>query len=83
MHTHWRSRDMIKAWGANVFAFAHLHKKWADELGYPVGVYREFIDSAHIYGRDIKYAKGLVGRSLPSLRWELKDILEDAAKSAR
>jgi len=62
MHTHWRSRDALKAWGLNVFAFAHLHKKWAGQMGIGVGVYREFIDSCHIYGKDIDIATRLVNK---------------------
>ncbi len=77
-HSHWRSRDMLKAFGSNVFAFAHLHKKYADELGFSVGVYREFIDSAHIYGRDIEYAKNAVQRPLAKMEWPLEEILKDA-----
>ena len=73
-HTHWRSRDMLKAWGSNVFAFAHLHKLWADELGISVGIYREFIDSAHIYGRDLDIAKSFAQRSLDEWSWPLEEI---------
>lgn len=60
MHTHWRSRDALKAWGLNVFAFAHLHRMWAEEVKVEVGVYREFIDSCHIYGKDVRLASKLL-----------------------
>lgn len=60
MHTHWRSRDALKAWGLNAFAFAHLHKERAEQMGIEPGAYREFIDSCHIYGRDIRLATQLV-----------------------
>jgi thymidylate synthase len=69
---------MLKAWGSNVFALAHLHKLWADTLGYPIGVYREFIDNAHVYGRDIEYAKNAVQRPLSKMEWPLEDILKEA-----
>ena len=71
-HTHWRSRDMLKAWGSNVFAFAHLHKNWAEVIDCPIGVYREFIDSAHIYGRDIETARKFAQR--PDWEWPLAKI---------
>ena len=76
LHTHWRSRDMLKAWGSNVFGFAHLHKAKAEELDVPVGVYREFIDSAHIYGRDIETAKKMANRPLEEWDWPLSAIEE-------
>lgn len=75
-HTHWRSRDALKAWGSNVFAFAHLHKERADKFNLPIGVYREFIDSAHIYGRDIEYANGVVQRPLKDIEWPLEEIMK-------
>ena len=77
-HTHWRSRDTLKAWGSNVFAFAHLHKMLAEEIGYPIGVYREFIDSAHIYGNDITMARRLLERQASDWRWSLGEIEKDA-----
>ena len=75
-HTHWRSRDALKAWGSNVFAFAHLHKDQADKLGIPIGIYREFIDSAHIYGRDIAYATKMVKRPPKDIEWPLAEIMK-------
>ena len=79
-HSHWRSRDTLKAWGSNVFALAHLHKLWADALHVSVGVYREFIDSAHIYGRDIEKARGMAQRPLGDWEWTLKEIAKDASR---
>jgi len=75
-HTTWRSRDVFKAWGSNVFGFAHLHKKKAEQWGYPIGRYIEWIDSAHIYGRDIESAKGLAGRPFYDWAWTLEEINE-------
>jgi len=72
MHTHWRSRDVWKAWGSNVFGFAHLHLWVSAHLGLHPGEYIEFIDSAHIYGRDLEKAQGAVLRD--DWGWTLWDI---------
>ena len=75
MHTHWRSRDALKAWGLNAFAFAHLHKQRAELAGIEIGVYREFIDSCHIYGRDIELARQLIANR-PTWQVSLVDMKE-------
>jgi len=79
MHTHWRSRDAFKAWGLNVFALAHLQKKWAAELGVEPGVYREFIDSFHVYGRDLDTAFKSVQRGLSAWCWPYEAIIAAAS----
>jgi thymidylate synthase len=64
MNTHWRSRDLIRAWFMNVFAFTDVQARMAAELterlGKPVqvGRYVDISDSLHIYGsyRDEKLA---------------------------
>jgi hypothetical protein len=78
MHTTWRSRDVYKAWGSNVFAFAHLHRLMAKALGVPVGPYIEFIDSAHIYGRDIETVRNLADRPCSDWKWRLDQIEKEA-----
>jgi thymidylate synthase len=56
MNTHWRSRDLYKAWFMNVYALTDLQKKIADGIaakrGEPVkvGRYVDISDSLHIYG---------------------------------
>jgi thymidylate synthase len=75
MHTHWRSRDALKAWGSNVFAFAHLHRKLSETLGFEIGTYREFIDSAHVYGRDREKMLGMLERPLEEWEWPLEEIV--------
>jgi len=56
MNTHWRSRDLYKAWFMNVFALTDLQcliaARLADMLGEPVrcGRYVDVSDSLHIYG---------------------------------
>ncbi len=56
MNTHWRSRDLYKAWFMNVYALTDLQKLIADKIsakiGKPVkvGRYVDITDSLHIYG---------------------------------
>jgi thymidylate synthase len=78
MHTHWRSRDAFKAWGLNVFALAHLQKRWADELSVSPGAYREFIDSFHVYGRDIDAARKALERGMEAWCWPYEKIMSSA-----
>jgi thymidylate synthase len=56
MNTHWRSRDLYKAWFMNVYALTNLQQIIAEriskKIGSPVGVgrYVDISDSLHIYG---------------------------------
>jgi thymidylate synthase len=56
MNTHWRSRDLYKAWFMNVYALTDLQRIIAEriskKIGKPVGVgrYVDISDSLHIYG---------------------------------
>jgi len=56
MNTHWRSRDLYKAWFMNVYALTELQKRIAEQIskniGKPVkvGRYVDISDSLHIYG---------------------------------
>ena len=56
MNTHWRSRDLYKAWFMNVYALTDLQKTMAEAIaekrGEPVrvGRYVDISDSLHIYG---------------------------------
>jgi len=56
MNTHWRSRDLYKAWFMNAFALTDLQRWMAerleDRLAEPVecGRYVDVSDSLHIYG---------------------------------
>ncbi len=56
MNTHWRSRDLYKAWFMNVYALTDLQRLMANEIakkrGVPVrvGRYVDISDSLHIYG---------------------------------
>ncbi|MFQ6035882.1 MAG: thymidylate synthase [Sedimentisphaerales bacterium] len=56
LNTHWRSRDLYKAWFMNVYAMTDLQRMIAEEIskkrGEPVrvGRYVDISDSLHIYG---------------------------------
>ncbi len=56
MNTHWRSRDLYKAWFMNVYALTDLQRLIARQIairrGEPVAVgrYVDISDSLHIYG---------------------------------
>jgi len=56
MNTHWRSRDLYKAWFMNVYALTELQKIIAERISknidapVKVGRYVDISDSLHIYG---------------------------------
>ena len=56
MNTHWRSRDLYKAWFMNVYAFTDLQRMIAEKISrkinklVTVGRYVDISDSLHIYG---------------------------------
>lgn len=49
METHWRSRDLFRAWGSNVLAMTELGKWIAEELDLEFTQYTDFSNSLHIY----------------------------------
>jgi thymidylate synthase (methanogen type) len=53
MQTTWRSRDLFRAWEANVNGMIRIQKYVADELGVEMGHYLDFSNSLHIYGNTI------------------------------
>lgn len=63
MNTHWRSRDLYKAWFMNVYAMTEMQKiiaeKIAEKINCPVvvGRYVDITDSLHIYGSYFKDAE--------------------------
>ena len=63
MNTHWRSRDLYRAWYMNVYALTDLQKiiagKLAEKIGKPVkvGRYVDISDSLHIYGSSLENAE--------------------------
>ncbi|MHA1378648.1 MAG: thymidylate synthase [Candidatus Helarchaeota archaeon] len=54
MESHWRSRDLFKAWGSNVYAMVELGKMIADKLGLKLIQYADLSNSLHIYESDFK-----------------------------
>ncbi|MBP7050792.1 MAG: hypothetical protein KBE65_07245 [Phycisphaerae bacterium] len=62
MNTHWRSRDLYKAWFMNVYALTDLQRTIAEAIaakrGEPVrvGRYVDISDSLHIYGSYLRDA---------------------------
>jgi len=62
LQTSWRSRDLFKAWEPNVNGMIRIQKSVADELGIEVGEYIDFCNSLHIYGKDIRDAKEMLGQ---------------------
>jgi thymidylate synthase len=56
MNTHWRSRDLYKAWFMNVYALTELQRIIAEKISQKinkditVGRYVDICDSLHIYG---------------------------------
>lgn len=49
--TSWRSRDLFKAWGANVNGMIVWAKYIADNVGVELDAYIDFSNSLHIYGQ--------------------------------
>jgi thymidylate synthase len=72
MNTHWRSRDLFKAWFENVIALTTLMRKIAEriseETSQPVrlGRYVDISDSLHIYGSYFKELEGDAERGIKS-----------------
>jgi hypothetical protein len=70
--THWRSRDLFKAWPDNVlgltFLFQTLAQRLAEKTGrrVKVGSYADYSFSLHIYGQDFKQVGGDQERGLAS-----------------
>lgn len=72
MNTHWRSRDLFKAWFENVIALTTLMRKIAEGIaersGRPVrlGRYMDVCDSLHIYGSYFREIEGDAERGVKS-----------------
>ncbi len=70
LNTHWRSRDLFKAWFENVIALTTLQRKIAEAIaetkGCPVrpGRYVDVSDSLHIYGSYFREIEGDPGRGI-------------------
>lgn len=72
MNTHWRSRDLFKAWFENVIALTTLMRKIAAEISarvsrpIAVGRYVDISDSLHIYGSYFRELEGDPERGIKS-----------------
>ena len=79
MQTTWRSRDLFRAWEANVNGMIRIQKYVADQLNVGVGHYLDFSNSLHIYGNTIDEVKDMLKRMknkneiFPD---EIKDLIE-------
>lgn len=62
MQTTWRSRDLFRAWEANVNGMIRIQKSVADQLGVEMGHYLDFSNSLHIYGSTITELKDMLNR---------------------
>ena len=62
MQTTWRSRDLFRAWEANVNGMIRIQKYVADQLGIEMGHYVDFSNSLHIYGNTISEVKDMFNR---------------------
>jgi len=79
MQTTWRSRDLFRAWEANVNGMIRIQKDIADKLGVEMGHYLDFSNSLHIYGstisevKDMLYRMKVKGEQFPE---EIADLIE-------
>jgi thymidylate synthase (methanogen type) len=64
MQTTWRSRDLFRAWEANVNGMIRIQKYVAEQLGVEMGHYLDFSNSLHIYGNTISEVKDMFNRML-------------------
>ncbi|MFX1365055.1 MAG: thymidylate synthase [Promethearchaeota archaeon] len=62
MQTTWRSRDLFRAWEANVNGMIRIQKFVAEKLGVEIGHYLDFSNSLHIYGNTISELKDMLER---------------------
>ena len=80
-----RSNDAVKASYMNAFALIMLQKRFADELGLPMGTYTHRANSYHVYERDFDMLENYVNRmkdaDIDDLTFDYednwKDIMED------
>ncbi len=72
MNTHWRSRDLFKAWFENVIALTTLMRKIAERISeetsceVQLGRYVDISDSLHIYGSYFRELEGDAERGIKS-----------------
>ena len=85
MNTHWRSRDLYKAWFENVIALTSLMRKIAERVSLEtsrevrLGRYVDISDSLHIYGSYFRDLEGDPGKGVKSFF----DLLESRSFEER
>ena len=62
MQTTWRSRDLFRAWEANVNGMIRIQEYVADKLEVEVGHYVDFSNSLHIYGSNFPEVMDVLNR---------------------
>ncbi|MBY8985592.1 MAG: hypothetical protein KGD65_11010 [Candidatus Lokiarchaeota archaeon] len=62
MQTTWRSRDLFRAWEANVNGMIRIQKNIAEKLNVEIGHYLDFSNSLHIYGNTISETQEMLNR---------------------
>ncbi|MFX0138928.1 MAG: thymidylate synthase, partial [Candidatus Hodarchaeota archaeon] len=62
MQTTWRSRDLFRAWEANVNGMIRIQKYVAEQLDVEMGHHLDFSNSLHIYGNTISEVKDMLYR---------------------
>jgi len=78
MNTHWRSRDLFKAWFENVIALTTLMRNIAEAIAKKtgkevrVGRYVDISDSLHIYGSYFREIEGNPEKGIKSFFEKLK-----------
>ena len=78
MNTHWRSRDLFKAWFENVIALTTLMRKIAEAISEKMakrvrlGRYVDISDSLHIYGSYFREIEGDAEKGIQSFFEKLK-----------
>lgn len=95
MNTHWRSRDLWKAWFMNAYVMTELMQFIALEIskvrGEPVAIgrYMDVSDSLHIYGQDLARVDEEIEKICLHPKWEDRcwpsdhPILTEMAAEAR
>ncbi|MFX1419876.1 MAG: thymidylate synthase [Promethearchaeota archaeon] len=80
MQTTWRSRDLFRAWEANVNGMIRIQKFVAEQLGVGIGHYLDFSNSLHIYGNTISEVKDMLNRmkNKGELPEEIINLMEKA-----
>ncbi|MFX1391131.1 MAG: thymidylate synthase [Promethearchaeota archaeon] len=79
MQTTWRSRDLFRAWEANVNGMIRIQKIVANQLNVEIGHYLDFSNSLHIYGNTISEVKDMLKRL--KNRGELPKEIDDLIKN--